>query len=102
MLKRIVILAILSSILIVLVLVKSHSVAPVDKTSTNAAQYTTLEYKISDIKGNQYYGKSEDGTGIQFSADKIVSGDKINVDDEVICYFEKDNLGKGIVKVEKK
>ncbi|WP_223593920.1 hypothetical protein [Neobacillus bataviensis] len=102
MLKRVVILAILSSILIVLVLVKSHSVAPVDKTSTNSAEYTTLEYKISEIKGNQYYGKSDDGTGIQFSADKIVSSDKINVDDEVICYFEKDNLGKGIVKVEKK
>ena len=102
MLKRVVILAILSSILIVLVLIKSHSVAPVDKTSTNSAEYTTLEYKITEIKGNQYYGKSDDGTGIQFAADKIVSSDKINVDDEVICYFEKDNLGKGIVKVEKK
>ncbi|MGG1677934.1 hypothetical protein ACIFOT_19545 [Neobacillus sp. NRS-1170] len=102
MLKRVVILGILSSILIILVLIKSHSVAPVDNTSTNSENYTTLEYKISEIKGDQYYGKSEDGTGIQFSADKIVSGDKINVDDEVICYFEKDNLGKGIVKVEKK
>ena len=30
------------------------------------------------------------------------SDDKIQVDDEVICYFQKDNFGKGLVKVEKK
>lgn len=61
-----------------------------------------MEYKITDIKGNQYYGKSHNGTGISFSANSIRSGDQIQVNDVVICYFEKNNVGNGLVKVEKK
>ena len=61
-----------------------------------------MEYKISKINGNQYYGKGDDGTEIHFSAKSILSDDKIQVHDEVIGYFEKNNLGKGLVKVEKK
>ena len=60
-----------------------------------------MEYKISKINGNQYYGKGDDGTEIHFSAKSILSDDKIQVHDEVIGYFEKNNLGKGLVKVEK-
>ncbi|MFF2447508.1 hypothetical protein ACFVSW_10405 [Neobacillus sp. NPDC058068] len=63
---------------------------------------TTVEYKISKIEGNRYYGKSNDGTGIIFSTKNIDSDDDIKVDDEVTCYFEKGNLGKGLVKVKKK
>ena len=95
----------LSSILLVLVLVKAHTSAPVNNTitkSNDSSEYTTVEYKISNINGNQYYGKGDDGTEIHFSAKNILSGDKIQVHDEVICYFEKNNLGKGLVKVEKK
>jgi hypothetical protein len=104
MFKRVIILLVLSSILIALVLVKDHTSAPVNTTtikSNGSAEYTTVEYKISKIKGNQYYGKSDDGTDIIFSSNNIISGDKIRVHDEVICYFEKNNLGKGLVKVEK-
>lgn len=105
MLKRVIILVVLSSILCALVLIKTHTTSPVNTASTKSSdsiKYTTIEYKISKINGNQYYGKSDDGTGIQFTADKIVTGDKIEVQDEIICYFEKGNLGKGLVKVEKK
>ncbi|MDQ0199221.1 hypothetical protein [Neobacillus ginsengisoli] len=105
MFKRIIILLVLSSILLALVLVRAHTADPVNNTSTKSngsSGYTTLEYKISSINGNQYYGKSEDGTGIHFSSKNILSGDKIQVNDVVICYFEKNNLGKGLVKVEKK
>ena len=105
MLKKMMILVILSSILLVLVLVRAHTVAPVNNTSTlshDSAGYTTVEYKISNINGNQYYGKGDDGTEIHFSAKSILSDDKIQVHDKVIVYFEKNNLGKGLVKVEKK
>jgi hypothetical protein len=105
MFKRVIILAVLSTILIVLVLNRAHTAAPVINTSpktNDSSEYITMEYKISDIKDNQYYGKADDGTGIYFSAKNILSGDKIQVNDEVICYFEKNNLGKGLVKVEKK
>jgi hypothetical protein len=105
MFKRVIILVVLSSILLVLVVVRAHTAAPVNNTSpksNGSSGYITMEYKISDINGNQYYGKSDNGTGISFSADSIHSGDKIHVHDEVICYFEKSNLGKGLVKVEKK
>lgn len=105
MLKRAVILAVLSSILIALFIIKSHTVSPVNNTNAEnngSVKYITQEYKINKIKGNQYYGESDDGTGIQFSAVKIGSGNKIEVNDTVLCYFEKDNLGKGIIKVEKK
>jgi hypothetical protein len=105
MFKRVIILVVLSSILLVLVLVRAHSTAPVSNTNTKSngsTGYTTAEYKISNINGNQYYGKGDDGTKIRFYAKNILSGDKIQVHDEVICYFEKNDLGKGLVKVEKK
>jgi hypothetical protein len=104
MLKKVIILVVLSIILLVLALVKGHTSAPVNTTpkSNASSGYITMVYKITDIKGNQYYGKAKDGTGIHFSSKSIHSGDKIQVSDEVICYFEKNNLGKGLVKVEKK
>jgi hypothetical protein len=105
MFKKVIVLLVLSSILIALVLVKDHTSAPVNNTtikSNGSSEYTKVEYKISKIKGHQYYGKSDDGTDIIFSSNNIISGDKIRVHDEVICYFEKNNLGKGLVKVEKK
>jgi hypothetical protein len=102
MVKRIIILGILASILVVLLLVKSQTNVPVSNQSNVSSEYKTIEYKISEIKGNLYYGHSDDGTKIVFSAESIDSSEKIKVDDVVICYFEKDNIGKGIVKVEKK
>ena len=105
MLKKVIILVMLSSILLVLVLVRAHTVAPVNNTSTlsnDSARYITMEYKISHINGNQYYGKGDDGTEIHFSDKSILSDDKIQVHDVVIGYFEKNNLGKGLIKVEKK
>ncbi|MCM2535863.1 hypothetical protein NDK43_30730 [Neobacillus pocheonensis] len=105
MFKKGIILVVLSSILFALVLVRAHTVAPVNNTRTNSndsSGYTTLEYKISNINGNQYYGKGDDGTGIHFSAKNILSDEKIHVHDEVIVYFDKNDLGKGLVKVEKK
>ncbi|MEH7501051.1 hypothetical protein V7152_03255 [Neobacillus drentensis] len=105
MFKRVIILLVLSSILLALVLFRDHTSAPVNNTvtkSNDSTRYTMVEYKIRKIKGNQYYGKSDDGTDIIFSSKNILSGDKIQVHDVVICYFEKNNLGKGLVKVEKK
>lgn len=105
MFKKVIILVALSTILFVLTLVKIHTAEPVSNPipkSTASSMYTTMEYKITEIKGNEYYGKANDGTKIHFSAKKINSKDKIQVHDGVICYFEKNNLGKGIVKVERK
>jgi len=105
MFKRVIILGVLSLVLIALVLLRTHTAAPVNNPSTksnDSSEYTTVEYKISKIEGNQYYGKSNEGTEIIFSIQGIVSDDEIQVDDEVICYFEKGNLGKGLVKVKKK
>jgi hypothetical protein len=100
MFKRMIILVVLSSILLALVLVRAHTAAPVNNTSSKSngsSEYTTVEYKINNINGNKYYGKGDDGTEIIFTAKNIHSGDKIQVHDEVICYFEKDNLGRGVV-----
>lgn len=102
MFKRIIILGVLSSILLVLVFVKSQTAAPVTNQNDVSSEYTTTEYTISKINGDQYYGISEDGTKIVFSAESIDSGENIQVDDQVLCYFEKGNIGKGIIKVEKK
>ena len=105
MFKKVAILAVLSSILLVLLWVRGHSIAPFTNTSgksNGSSEYTTVEYKISKIKKDQYYGKSEDGTEIIFSTKNIQSGNKIQVHDVVLCYFEKNNLGNGLVKVEKK
>ncbi|WP_045516620.1 hypothetical protein [Neobacillus niacini] len=102
MLKRMIILGMLTAILLVLFLVKTQTTAPVSNLSNDSSEYKTVEYKITKIKDDQYYGQSDDGTKIVFSAESIDSGDKIQVNDEVICYFEKDNIGKGLVKIEKK
>ncbi|PFP25888.1 hypothetical protein COJ96_19215 [Bacillus sp. AFS073361] len=105
MFKRVIILLVLSSILLALVLVRNHTSAPVNDSISNnqvSSKYTTVEYKITKIKGNQYYGKSEDGTDIIFSSKNILSGEKIQIHEVVICYFDKNNLGNGLVKVEKK
>lgn len=105
MFKRLIILLVLSSILLTLVLVRNHTSTPVNNTSpksNSSSKYTTIEYKISKIQGTQYYGKSNDGTEIIFSSKNVLSGDKLQVHDVVVCYFEKNNLGNGLVKVEKK
>lgn len=102
MVKKMIILGILSIILFVLVLIKSQNTTSVAGLGNDTSEYKMVEYKISKIIDNQYYGQSEDGTKIVFSAEHIVSNEKIQVDDLVICYFEKDNIGKGLVKVEKK
>ena len=105
MLKRVIILLVLSSILLALVLVRDHTSAPVNNSvskNQSSSKYSTVEYKITKIKGNQYYGKSDDGTDIIFSSKNILSGDEIQIHDIVICYFDKNNLGNGLVKVEKK
>ena len=102
MLKKIIILGILVSILTVLMIVKSQTSTPVTNLDNETSEYKTVEYKISQIKEDQFYGESEDGTKIEFSAESITSSEKIQVGDVVICYFEKDNVGKGLVKVEKK
>ena len=102
MLKRMIILGTLSIILVVLVLVKSQTTSTVTNDNNDSSEYVTIEYTISKITENQYYGESDDGKEIIFSAGSIESGEKFQVDDVVICYFERDNFGKGIVKVEKK
>ncbi|PLS08483.1 hypothetical protein [Neobacillus cucumis] len=102
MIKRIIILVVLTSIL--LVLVKFQSSTPVNNSvkSEGSSKYSKVVYTISNIKGDRYYGKRENGNEIIFSAKNITSDEKIQIHDEVICYFDKDNLGKGLVKVEKK
>jgi hypothetical protein len=103
MIKRIIILVVLSSVL--LVLVRYQSSTPVNNTSIksdDSSKYTTIVYTISKIKGNQYYGKRSNGNEIIFSATNISSGENIQVNDKVICYFDKNNLGEGLVKVVKK
>jgi hypothetical protein len=105
MLKKAVILVMLACILLALILVRFHTSAPANQTTiklNNSSEYTLLEYQITNISDNQYYGKGKEGTQIVFSKEKIISDDGIQVNDVVICYFEKNNLGKGIVKVEKK
>ncbi|WP_338472684.1 hypothetical protein R4Z10_08110 [Niallia sp. XMNu-256] len=98
MFKRVIILVALSSILLALLLVGGQTATPVN----NINNKTVLEYTITKIDGDQYYGKSEDGTEIRFSDENILSGDKIQVQDEVIVYLERNSLGKTVVKVEKK
>ncbi|MBS4212929.1 MULTISPECIES: hypothetical protein [Neobacillus] len=105
MFKRLIILVILLSVLLAMVLLKNNTPSPVNNTTTESSDssgFTTIEYEITDIKGEQYYGKGTDGTKIEFSADKIIEGERVQVHDTVICYFDKHNFGKGLVKVEKK
>ncbi|WHX98110.1 hypothetical protein [Neobacillus sp. DY30] len=102
MFKKIIILGILISILLVLVIIKSQTSTPVTNQGNEDSEYITVEYKINEIKEDQYYGQNDDGTKIVFSAESIDLNENIQVGDVVICYFEKDNFGKGLVKVEKK
>jgi hypothetical protein len=102
MVKKIIILGVLISILFVLVIIKSQTTIPATKQNNESSNYTTVEYKITKIVEDQYYGLSEDGTKIVFSADNVDMDDNIQVNDQVVCYFEKDNIGKGLIKVEKK
>jgi hypothetical protein len=102
MFKKIIILGILVSILLVLVIIKSQTSTPVTNPADETSEFKTVEYKISQIKEDEYYGQSDDGTKIVFSAESIDSNEVIQVGDIVICYFEKDNVGKGLVKVQKK
>ena len=101
MLKRVMILIILSAILLVLVFMKFHSASPVN-TTYDSSKYTVVEYTITKIDGDHYYGKSDDGNAITFSAEKVHSSAKIQVHDKVLLYFDKDDFGNGLVKVEKK
>jgi hypothetical protein len=103
MVKRVIILVALTSILVLLL--RFHTSSPVNHTSiksNDTSKYSMVEYEIINIKGGQYYGKSENGNEIIFSAKTISSGEKIQNHDVVICYFDKNNPGQGIVKVEKK
>jgi hypothetical protein len=102
MVKKIIILGVLISILFVLVIIKSQTTIPATKQNNESSNYTTVEYKITKIVEDEYYGLSEDGTKIVFSADSVDMDDNIQVNDQVVCYFEKDNIGKGLIKVEKK
>lgn len=104
MFKRVIILVLLSSFLVGLLFFKSHFSAPVNNSSKNidSSEYITYEYKITKIEDDQYHGKNEEGKEIIFSAGSISSGETIQVEDVVICYFEKGNIANGIVKVEKK
>jgi len=52
MFKRAIILMMFSSILLVLVLVRAHTAAPVNNTNTksnDSSGYTTVEYKITNF-----------------------------------------------------
>lgn len=102
MFKKIIILGILLSILLVLVIIKSQTSTPVTNPVDETSEFKMVEYKISQIKEEEYYGESDDGTKIVFSAESIDSNEVIQVGDIVVCYFEKDNVGKGLVKVQKK
>ncbi|MGX6443443.1 hypothetical protein ACWM35_09510 [Neobacillus sp. K501] len=105
MFKRVIILVLLSSFLVGLLFFKSHFSEPVNNLSKtdDSSEFITHEYRITKIENNQYHGVNEEGKEIIFSAKTISTSETtIQVDDEVICYFEKGNIGKGIVKVEKK
>jgi hypothetical protein len=103
MFRRVILFVVLLAILVTLIVIKVYPTASDhNRNSNDAVEYNTQEYKITNIKGDQYYGIGDNGAQINFSAEKIVSDHKIQVNDMVICYFEKNDLGKGLVKVEKK
>jgi hypothetical protein len=96
----VIILVVLPSILFELVLVRAHTFSPVNNTSTNSndsSGYTTWNIRLATLMGNQYYSKGDDGTRMHFSAKNILSDKKIHVHDKVIVYFDKNNLGKGLI-----
>jgi hypothetical protein len=104
MFKRVIILVLLSSFLVGLLIFKNQLSEPVSNpgNTIDSSEFITHEYRITKIENNQYHGVNEEGKEIIFSA-KIISPDEtIQVEDKVICYFEKGNIGNGIVKVEKK
>ena len=96
MLKKSIILVILSAVLVTLLIIKSNM------EDNDPSNFIMIEYEITEIHKDQYYGKADDGTQIRFSNKDIPIDNEIQVHDVVICYFEKGNLGKGLVKVEKK
>ena len=96
MLKKVIILGILSAVLVTLLIIKSN------KADNDPSNFIMVEYEITEIHEDQYYGKADDGTQIRFSNKDILVDREIQVQDVVICYFEKGNIGKGLVKVEKK
>lgn len=96
MLKKVIILVILSAVLVTLLIIKSN------KEDNDPSNFIMIEYEITEINEDQYYGKADDGTQIRFSNKDIIVANGIQVQDIVICYFEKGNIGKGLVKVEKK
>lgn len=105
MLKKIMALIVLSSLLLGLIWLKSNtalSVTNILVPADDSPEYKMVEYKIININGNEYHGKAEDGAEIHFSAEKIPSDYTILVEDEIICYFQKDALADGVVKVVKK
>ncbi|CAM3726559.1 hypothetical protein [Mesobacillus zeae] len=105
MLKRLIILISLLAVLLLLVQFsgsKPTGGLPAERDKSDSTQYITKEYTITEIEGETYFGKAKDGTGISFNGGVIESGDAVKKDDPVICYFEKNNAGRGIVKVERK
>ncbi|WP_071459764.1 hypothetical protein [Bacillus massilinigeriensis] len=105
MVKRLIILLSLLGVLFLLVEYNGSKPAvgiPVEEEKDGSTKYITKEYTISKIEGTTYLGKANDGTGISFNGNVIIPGNNIEKNDKVICYFEKGNAGRGIVKVEEK
>ncbi|WP_423410607.1 hypothetical protein AABM38_12060 [Heyndrickxia sp. MSNUG] len=71
-----------------------------DNTIKN--EYTTQDYMITEIVDSGYYGKDEDGKTIFFKREHLPAGQKLELDDTVVIYFEKDVRKDGLIKVEKK
>lgn len=72
---------------------KPHTVTIMDDT-----EYKTFTYVITDIQGNEIYGKSTtDDTGIFFTRNDL---EGIEVNDTVKVWFEPENLVE-MVKIEK-
>lgn len=65
-------------------------------------EYTTQEYMITDLDDSGYFGKDEAGKTIYFKKEHLPAGQKLEIKDIVIIYFEKDERRDGLVKVEKK
>lgn len=70
--------------------------------NTIKKEYTTQDYMITEIVDSGYYGKDEDGKTIFFKREHLPAGQKLELDDTVVIYFEKDVRKDGLVKVEKK
>ncbi|MGD6858320.1 hypothetical protein [Bacillus infantis] len=102
MAKRLILLSLLSAVLFVLI---SSFDFDAKKTNANVEEkkdYVSFEYKITKVEEGTYYGKSADGLGISFTLDDLDQNIIIKKEDTVVCYFEKDNMRDGLVRVEKK